>query len=88
MRATGQVFVGVTEPAEILSRLGIGASPATVRRWADTDRLPSQRGPGGRILFRVEDAAAAVGLTVPELLAAGRDDEAVLQPEEVEFGGV
>ena len=56
----------------------LGVSDDTVRRWADTGRLATARGAGGRLLvdgaelarFAVEAAAGSPSPVAPELIAA------------------
>lgn len=56
----------------------LGVSDDTVRRWADTGRLATARGAGGRLLvdgaelarFAVEAAAGPASPVAPELIAA------------------
>lgn len=56
----------------------LGVSDDTVRRWADTGRLATARGAGGRLLvdgaelarFAVEAAAGPGSPAAPELIAA------------------
>jgi len=45
--------------AEAASILGV--RPETLRRWADTGKVPSVRTPGGERRFRREDIAAVYG---------------------------
>ena len=40
-----------------------GVTTTTVKRWAESDRLPSFRTPGGHWRFRAEDVAALKAAT-------------------------
>ena len=46
-------WLRVQQAAELL-----GVSPSTLRRWADSGKVPSQRTPGGQRRFSREDLAA------------------------------
>jgi len=51
----------------------LGVSPDTVRRWADSGRLPFRRGGGGRREFAGRELADFAATNLPEPGEAGRE---------------